>query len=284
MSIELLQGYTERIKRYNCDIKNFYIDIAMNLCEIQEFNFLDGTEYKNIKDYALDEFGYESSKTYDLINIYKKFFYDERKKKIGILTYGKYSISQLRYMLSMSDEQIKQCNFNMTVKEIKQLKIKKSARADSVDIDNTHNFKNEILGQNVITGVFPEKKEEEKQSTIIISELPNSVPAATETETRTIVTETIITQNNNFVPNEYETYKEKYEQNCSDALKLKKEIEFLEIDVDNYKVLLDYFYSELYNINNPLQNDKIEKLLQEIYDYNRHNVVPSKILFMQNVI
>ncbi len=295
MTNELLQAYTERIKRYNCDIKNFYIDIAMNLFEIQESNFLDGTEYKSIKDYALSEFGYESSWTYELINIYKKFFFEERKKKQGILTYGKYSITQLKYMLNMSDEQIGQCNPNMTVKQIKELKIKKSTRVDSVDIENTQN----VLKNNVIEGVFPDKKvdeePEQKQNTIIVTELPKPERM----ENKTITIEVKSEQNNDFVTL---SDIEKIRLLSEEITDLKVSIMFKDSEIrklqDNMQIqctmskkqsekdsdMINFIYDELYNINNPIQNDKIEMLLNQIHNYTKNNALPQKINFMQNVI
>jgi len=282
MSIELLQGYTERIKRYEKDIQHNYIQIAMNLYEIQEFDLIKDTEFKNIYDYALIEFGFEKTKTVNLISIYKKFFFEERKAKIGILTYGDYSISQLRYMLNFTDEQLNQCNPKLSVRAIKAIKLNLVARATNEDIENTEKLKND----NIVKGVFPDKKEEEKQTTLIVSEFPKAVQTISPgtIETRSIVTETITTQNNNFVPNEYETYKEKYEQNCKDAIKLKIQIEELKHDVDTYKDFLNYIHSELYNINNPIQNDKLDKLCSEMYDFEKSKKLPSKIKFMKEVI
>lgn len=278
MSVELLQGYTERIKRYEKDIQHNYIQIAMNLYEIQEFELIKDTEYKNIYDYALIEFGFEKSKTNELINIYKKFFFEERKAKKGILTYGEYSITQLKYMLNMSEEQLKQCDHKLSVRAIKLIRINSSTRVNNEDIANTEKLENKT----VITGVFPGKKEEEKQSTLIVSQLPT--PDAAVTETRTIVTETITTQNNDFVPNQYETYKEKYELNCKESLKLNIEIQELKHEIETYKEIINYISESLINCKSFVTDNHIVNLNHEISIFLKNGNLPKKVQFMQNVI
>ncbi len=54
--------------------------------------------------------------------------------------------------------------------------------------------------------------------------------------------------------------------------------------ISTYKEILDYFHSELYNINNPIQNDKIDKLCCEVYDFIHNNKMPKKVQFMKEVI
>jgi hypothetical protein len=285
MSQELLDGYTQRIKRYEKDIQHNYIQIAMNLYEVQEFEILKDTDYKNIYDYALNEFGFQKTKTNDLINIYKKFFFEERKAKIGILTYGDYSITQLIYMLNMSDEQLKQCNPKLSVRAVKEIRLKSSARANNTDIENTEKLEN----KNVIKGVFPEKNEnEEKQNTLIVSEMPKASAAApATTETRTIVTETITSQNNDFVSND----KDKITELAQKITDLKvcimfkdKEFNQLKNDINVYKEFFNYISDSLIKSKSFISDNHIVNLNHEINSFLKNGILPEKIKFMQEVI
>lgn len=273
---KLINNYTERIKRYDSEIKNSYMMIGMNLHEMDFYKYLEGTEYKNIVDYSLIEFGYEKTKTYYLINIYLKFFKSEKEK--GLKTYKDFSITQLRYMLDMSDEQLKECDFKMSVRQIKEIKIKKFTRVNNESIENADKLEN----NNVIKGVFPEKKVEEKQNTLIVSELPKVAPAIS--ETRTIVTETITSQNNDFVPNEYETYKEKYEQNCKDTLKLNIEIEELKYQNSIYKDMFSFIHKELFESVRINNFNNIKDLVYDLNQFKIYDKIPEKIKFMREVI
>ncbi|KAF5033326.1 hypothetical protein DSECCO2_607910 [anaerobic digester metagenome] len=295
MTNELLQGYTDRIKKYEIDNKNNFIMIGMNLAEIQNMNLLANSQYKNIKEYAKDEFGYESTTTYNLINVYVKFFQDEYLVKKRTFTYAEFTYTQLTVMLNMNDEQLILCKSNMTVKQIKELRFKKSNRLDSETLENTELSKND----NVITGVFPDKKDsdetEQKQNTIIVTELPKPERV----ENKTITIEVKSEQNNDFVTL---SDIEKIRLLSEEITDLKVSIMFKDSEIrklqDNMHIqctmskkqsekdtdMINFIYDELYNINNPIQNDKIEMLLNQIHNYTKNNALPQKINFMQNVI
>lgn len=278
--IEFINADIEAIKKYNNDIAKTYVFIARRLYELKESGYIETTnykEYKNIYDLSLHEFGYEKAKTNYLILIYIRFFKDFMLNHVKS-KYQEYSVTQLRYMLDMTEEQINQCNSDMSVRAIKEIKLKLSTRVDNETVVKADILKN----QTVITGVFPDKKqeekEEEKQKTIIISELPNPAPAAHEEKTVTTITETITSQNLDFETNNSQFNQFEYLKG------LENEIIKLRSKADNYKYILDYFHSELYNINNPIQNDKIDKLCCEVYDFIHNNKMPKKVQFMQNVI
>jgi len=285
MSSELLNGYTERIKRYEKDIQHNYIQIAMNLYEIQEFNFLKDSEYKNIYDYALNEFGFEKSKTNELINIYKKFFFEERKAKIGILTYGNYSISQLKYMLNMSEEQLKQCDPKLSVKAIKLIRLNSSTRVNNETIDNTEKLEN----KNIIKGVFPEKKEEEKQNTLIIAQLPKyQIEVPSVIETKTIITETTSSQNNDFVPKveltELDTLRKINNDLKTQYFNNQDAIKELKQEIDTYKDMFNYIYKELFESVRITNFDYIADLVYDLNEFRCYQKLPKKIKFMKEVI
>ncbi len=288
---ELLQGYTDRIKKYEIENCNNYVYIGMNLAEIQFMNLLEGTEYKNIKHYALDEFGYESTKTYDLINVYNKFFKEDQYGSVSRKYYNKYSFRKLVVMLTMTNEQLLLCKPDMTVKQLKELKFKKSARADSESIENTEKLKNQIPGQNVISGIFSGKIEnefDEKQETIIISSLPQQQEEK-KPETKIIVEVKQTEQNDSFVPIESkeEFYKNHYYEALNEIKALKetnlgliKNNKFLAHSLDEKYNVIQYIYNEFKSLN----LKSTEKLLNEINSFLVDNKLPEKVNFMKNVI
>lgn len=289
---ELLQGYTDRIKKYEIENCNNYVYIGMNLAEIQFMNLLEGTEYKNIKHYALDEFGYESTKTYDLINVYNKFFKEDQYGSVSRKYYNKYSFRKLVVMLTMTNEQLLLCNPDMTVKQLKELKIKKSARADSESIENTEKLKNQIPGQNVISGIFPGKIDnevDEKQETIIVSSLPQQQEEK-KPETKIIVEVKQTEQNDSFGTKsnvDYETLYILESQKramlmgvSSQNDRLIEENEKLLALLDEKMSIIQYFYNELKAFN----LKAVGNLLDEIYLYYAEGKLPEKFSFMKNVI
>ncbi len=216
--IEFINADIKAIKKYDNDIAKTYVLIARRLYELKQSGYIETTnfkEYRNIYDLSLHEFGYEKAKTNYLILIYVRFFKDFMLNHVKS-RFQEYSISQLRYMLDMTEEQINQCNPDMTVTAIKEIKLKLSTRVDNGTVANTNVLKN----QTVITGVFPDKKqeekEEEKQKTLIISELPKTASTVPEEKTVTTVTETITTsQNFNFETNQ--SQEEFYKKECTKA-------------------------------------------------------------------
>lgn len=286
MSNEIIKNYTIKIKEYEIDIKNNYIKIARCLNEIKYYNYLDGTEYKNIYDYSLQKFGFERSQTANLISVYEKFFAEEVRKNIGFsnLKYGKYSITQLVHMLNMSDELLKKCSPDFSVSEIKKIKV--SIRMDSDNVENNPLLKND----NVVTGVFLDKKqdekEEEKQKTIIISELPKTSPVQEE-KTVTTITETITSQNLDFETNkksEFDKINDSYnymKKNCDNFFQQNLK---LEAEINNLNSLLEYFYIKFISINEIQNNSDVKILKQEINNFIINKKLPDKLKFMQEVI
>jgi len=262
--------------------------------------------YKNISEFALSEFGFEKTKTYNLIAVYEKFFLNNHNSE-----YKHYKFTNLVLMLNMTEEQFKLCDFQMTTRQIKEIKAnlyKNSVRTESESIENTENTKN----NNVISGVFPEKKEEK---TIIVSEMPKMQIQ----EIKTIITEAaIMKQNDDFVTNDnikmvklndefscyfdYEYHynlqlslNKKLEKKLSDSeyqynlqsninKQLEKQIKDLKQYIVDDLAVLNYFHEELYNINNPIQNENIDSLCSKIYDYLKSNKMPDKVRFMKEVV
>lgn len=302
--IEFINADIEAIKKYNNDIANAYVFIARRLYELKESGYIETTnykEYKNIYDLSLHEFGYEKAKTNYLILIYVRFFKDFMLNHVKS-KYQEYSVTQLRYMLDMTEEQINQCNSDMSVRAIKEIKLKLSTRVDNETIENTDNLKN----NNVVTGIFPDKKqeekEEEKQKTIIVSELPKTSPPIQEEKTVTTITETITTQNLDFETNPINNYVAEINDKLTNNYK--SEISRLNDLSNTYqqqfkqyydkyqdcKNLLHYTYKELFDIcksisnDKPINNDKLHKLLIDINNFTEKDFLPDKLKFMREVI
>lgn len=292
----MLSLLTSDIMKINHCLKNItdnYTIIGQLLSETKRRETIEKTNYKgykNIAEFALAEFGFEKSKTYNLITVYEKFFRNKQDNP-----YKNYQFSNLVLMLSMTDEQINKCDSTMTNKQIKEIKCNFSMRMESETVASTQN----VLKNNVIEGVFPDKKDseepEQKQNTIIVTELPKPEKM----ENKTITIEVKSEQNNDFVTL---SDIEKIRLLSEEITDLKVSIMFKDSEIrklqDNMQIqctmskkqsekdsdMINFIYDELYNINNPIQNDKIEMLLNQIHNYTKNNALPQKINFMQNVI
>lgn len=294
---EFLQSYTDRIRKYEVSNTQNYIYIGMNLSEIQSMNLLEGTNYKNIKDYALDEFGYESTKTYDLISVYKKFFEADYKAKRKF-TFSSYSFSQLVKMLPMSDDEIKQCNCDMSYRDIRDIRLKKSVRTDSTTLGNTELSKIEIPGQNIISGVFPDKSdseiEEKKQETIIVTALPDLHESKITVKPEPKIIVEVKQQPEpvyDFTVNDLDFTIQKYEITIeslkterdklyNENLKLKIDYENISNSSNEKSEIIKYFSERLQFLN----INKAKELVSEINLYISENKLPEKLAFMKNVI
>lgn len=271
-----------------------YVKIGQILSETKRRETIEKTHYKgykNIAEFALDEFGFEKTTTYNLIAVYEKFFRNNNDEQ-----YKYFKYTHLVYMLTMTDEQLQKCDFQMTVREIKEIKLSLnnfSNRLESETVANTQN----VLKNNIIDGVFPDKieeeKTEEKVNTIIISELPQ----AEKKENKTITIE-VKSENNDFVtsleqlPEDF--FKQKYIDLQDKNLKYEVQIHNLEKKVNDLESelekksdflkehfsVLNYVYEQLSILN----IKSTEKLKEELYLFNAEGKLPSKINFMQNVI
>lgn len=287
----MLSLLTSDIFQINACLKNItdnYVIIGKILSETKRRETIEKTNfkgYKNIAEFALAEFGFEKTKTYNLISVYEKFFMNNKNPE-----YKNFKFTHLRYMLNMTDEQLQKCNFQMTVKEIKEIIVNKndfSARAESEDIANTQN----MLKNNVIEGVFPDKKvdeePEQKQNTIIVTELPKPERM----ENKTITIEVKSEQNNDFVTSSEIDYRELYLMESAKNVDLnmnildeKNKTKKVQQQLDNCKSMLNYIYDSLYFIHEDTQNENIHQLSIETNNFIFKSLLPEKIHFMKNVI
>ena len=300
--IDSINADIQAIKRYDKDICKTYFFIARRLYELKESGYVEQSDfkgYKNIYDLALNEFGYEAAKVKYLIAIYLRFFNtDDEVTRNNVTHKGKkndykdFSISQLRFMCEMTEEQLKKCTPEMSVKEIKEIKTNfdsqnKATRVATFNVENLTNLKNEISGQNVITGVFPDKTEEkteEKQETIIVSALPCQ-PEIKPKETKIVVEVKQQPELNfDFIADDSDSVIQKYEIT----------IESLKVERDNLHKERAFFkkesterYDMLLYIRNELETLKLkstDKLIDEIKHFCIDGSLPKKLDFMKNVI
>lgn len=273
--------------------KNYFI-IAEELYHLKNGEAIENTNYKgykNISELAESEFGFSKSKTYDLIAIYDKFFIN---KPVGF--FNNYKYGQLRHMISMTDEQLQICKEEMTVKEIIDIKNNFSTRVEKESIANAELTKN----NNVIEGIFPEKKEEkapeEKVTTIIVTELPKE-PVR---ENKTITVELKKEQNDDYATNDekIETWEALYYDEHDKNVKLQLEIVSYKNKIrlleeknkkteENYfdiRNMYNYCVNKLYDSIDIEKFEKVKKLYCEMKSFSNSGKLPEKLHFMKNVI
>ncbi|WP_312810451.1 hypothetical protein [Sedimentibacter sp.] len=302
--IDCINSDISAIKRYDKDISKTYVFIARRLYELKESNYIERTDfkgYKNIYDLALHEFGYEASKVRYLIAIFLRFFNDDIEYTKSSVTYkGKslnnkysdYSITQLRYMCEMTDQQLKKCSPDMSVREIKDIKLNLGTRVPGNSVENSTNQKNE---NNIIKGVFLDKTEKqednpaEKVTTIIVSELPKQQK---ENKTITIDVKSDVEVNSDAVSDESplsseDFYKKEYLRVLNEKSDLQVQVANLEEQINNINKniklksdMIQYVYKELQS----LKIKSTDKLINEIYLFYAEGKLPDKVNFFENVI
>lgn len=268
--------------------KNYYT-IAAKLYNIKSKFYIEQTQYKgykNISDLAENEFGFDKTKTYNLIAIHEKFFLNRPNSPYDI-----YKISQLIEMLSMSDEQISKCNPDMKVMELREFKNDFSRIREKESIENT-----ELLEKNnVIEGVFPDKKdepEEQKTTTIIVTELPKPEPK--ENKTITIDVKTENEQNNSFVQKDLyqDLYEKEHDKNVQLQLEnvgLKNRVRLLEEKSKDKEMIINYLDNNLKSFYSKFKDTDfdvkpIKKLIDEITNFIVGSKLPEKLNFFKNVV
>ncbi len=296
MNKEILKAYTKEIKELEAANTNNYKLIGYRLYDIKYNNYLYGSKYDNITEYALQEFGYEKSQTYNLINVYVKFFNGELLMD-SENKYNKYSITQLVNMLDMSEEKLDKCNPEMTVSNIKMIKITNfSIRMENESIENELKMENK-KNEDVINNIIPYKNEErteEKTITTIVTELPKEQ----QKENKTIVVDVKTEQNDDYAINQdialeaqQDYYKNKYHEALEEIQVLQENIANVNKKIQDYKIkvkevsdTLVYFHDELLFINADLKNQKIDKYMKEFFEFVFNGKLPKKIYFMKHVI
>ncbi len=144
-----LEHTTQKINETIDRVKTDFMYIGLLLWEVNEYKTYEAKGYKSVVDYALYEFGFKQSSTYNFIAISEKF---SRKNK-GYPTvylddkFKDFNFTQLVEIKSLSSDQIKLIDPSMSKREIrekkKDLKNKKSEKI--VNVDFKDQCKNSII-------------------------------------------------------------------------------------------------------------------------------------------
>ena len=132
------QKLTNKIRGALFDIAHSFVYIGFLLAECDYYETYKEWGYSSIHEYALDQFGFKKSSTYNFINICKVFSDNEQNAKNLNFPYAmtikgdyrEFNYSQLVEMLSMNEKQRSQVTPDMSVKQIREVK-KSSDESDS---------------------------------------------------------------------------------------------------------------------------------------------------------
>ncbi len=195
-------------------------------------------------------------------------------------------------MCEMTDQQLKKCSPDMSVREIKDIKLNLGTRVPGNSVENSTNQKNE---NNIIKGVFLDKTEKqednpaEKVTTIIVSELPKQQK---ENKTITIDVKSDVEVNSDAVSDESplsseDFYKKEYLRVLNEKSDLQVQVANLEEQINNINKniklksdMIQYVYKELQS----LKIKSTDKLINEIYLFYAEGKLPDKVNFFENVI
>ena len=112
------------------DIKQSYFRLGFHLDEFIRCKYYEDFGYLTFKEFALDNIPLDYSSINRCINVYN-MTYQSKDGSPGIKTmfmqdkFKDYSYSQLVEMVSMNDEQLKQVDSSMSVRQIRELKSNK---------------------------------------------------------------------------------------------------------------------------------------------------------------
>ena len=113
------------------DIRRSFIRLGFHLYEFERMHYYEDFGYTSIVEFAEKNLGLSKTQVSVYKNIYLQFgFYEEHSSVPKMWLddkYKQYSYSQLREMLSMSEENRKQVNPDMSIEQIRELKKNKVA-------------------------------------------------------------------------------------------------------------------------------------------------------------
>lgn len=131
-------GVTEKIKKAMYDAAKEFVYIGFLLKEVRDYKYYEEGSYGSVYDYAEFELGFKRSSTKNFIAIAETFGMQEYTYH-GITTktqsmslqpeYEKFNYSQLVEMLAMSNTQRAQATPDMTVKELRHMKLRERIEA-----------------------------------------------------------------------------------------------------------------------------------------------------------
>lgn len=128
---ELARASVKYILTDMSDIRRSFIRLGFHLYEFERMHYYEDFGYTSIVEFAEKNLGLSKTQVSVYKNIYLQFgFYEEHSSVPKMWLddkYKQYSYSQLREMLSMSEENRKQVNPDMSIEQIRELKKNKVA-------------------------------------------------------------------------------------------------------------------------------------------------------------
>lgn len=128
---ELARASVKYILTDMSDIRRSFIRLGFHLYEFERMRYYEDFGYTSIVEFAEKNLGLSKTQVSVYKNIYLQFgFYEEHSSVPKMWLddkYKQYSYSQLREMLSMSEENRKQVNPDMSIEQIRELKKNKVA-------------------------------------------------------------------------------------------------------------------------------------------------------------
>lgn len=102
------------------DIKKRYISLGFHLSEFDKNEYFKEYGYSNLDDFVLVNFNIDKKALSRILSVYYKF--SEPYKIFIADKYSEYSYSQLCEMVSLKDDELKNVNPQMTVRDIRDYK------------------------------------------------------------------------------------------------------------------------------------------------------------------
>ncbi len=117
---------TNKIKGSMYKVAKEFVYIGFLLAECDYYETYKEWGYSSIHEYASDQLGFKKSSTYNFINVCKAFCNPTETLPFSYFvkdSYTNFNYSQLVEMLSMNDKQRSQVTSDMTVKQIREVKM-----------------------------------------------------------------------------------------------------------------------------------------------------------------
>ena len=128
---ELARASVKYILTDMSDIRRSFIRLGFHLYKFERMRYYEDFGYTSIVEFAEKNLGLSKTQVSVYKNIYVQFGFDAEHSSVAKMwlddKYKQYSYSQLREMLSMSEENRKQVNPDMSIEQIRELKKNKVA-------------------------------------------------------------------------------------------------------------------------------------------------------------
>lgn len=125
----LMQEHVTAVKALFNDTKYNFVAIGYHLRKVDDDRLYRETGHDDIWEFAAAQFGLSKSSTSRFMGINRRFSEGGYSEKLAE-AYKEFSVSQLQEMVPLTDEQISMIDSTSTVREIRDMKPKKSAKPE----------------------------------------------------------------------------------------------------------------------------------------------------------